>query len=232
MKKFLLTSAALCALIAPAAAADLAARPYTKAPPFVAAAPLYSWTGFYIGGHLGGAFQGNNNNIFGTSDNGRFIGGGQVGFDYQFSGSWLLGVEAQYSYVDRNNNTPFAFAGGTFNQNLRGLGSVTGRLGYTWGPGLIYAKGGYAYADTRNDGTGLFRFDNGRDGYTIGGGLEYMFARNFSAKVEYMYYQFDRNQLFTGAPLVGLGNYRLEEHTIKVGLNYRFNLASPLTPVY
>ena len=231
MKKYLFASVALLALIAQASAADMAARPYTKAAPIVAGPPLYAWTGFYIGGHLGGAFQ-DNNNTFGGSNNGRFIGGGQVGFDYQFSGSFVLGVEAQYSYVDRNNDAPFAFVGGTFNQNLRGLGSVTGRLGYTWGPALLYAKGGYAYADTRNDGTGVFLFDNGRDGYTVGGGFEYMFARNFSTKIEYMYYQFDRNQLFTGTPLVGLGNFRLEEHTIKVGLNYRFNLASPLTPVY
>ena len=232
MRKLLMLGAAFAAMSAPAVAADLAARPYTKAPPYVAAAPLYSWTGFYIGGHVGGAFQGNNN-FFGNNNNdGRFLGGGQVGFDYQFSGSFLLGVEAMYSYVDRNNNTPFAFAGGTFNQNLRGLGSVTGRLGYTYGAGLIYAKGGYAYADTRNDGTGLFRFENGRDGYTVGGGFEYMFARNFSGKIEYMYYQFDRNQLFTGVANNTLGNYRVEEHTIKAGLNYRFNLASPLTAVY
>ena len=228
MRNLFMAGAAFAAMSLPAAAADLAARPYTKAPAYAAPSPLYSWTGFYIGGHVGGAFQGNNNsNIFGNgrNDDGRFLGGGQVGFDYQFSGSFLLGIEAMYSYVDRNNDTPFAFAGGTFNQNLRGLGSVTGRLGYTYGAGLIYAKGGYAYADTRTDGTGLFRFDNGRDGYTVGGGFEYMFAQNFSGKIEYMYYQFDRNQLFTG-------NYRVEEHTIKAGLNYRFNLASPLTAVY
>ncbi len=230
MKKFFLATVALTALAAPALAADMA----VKAPAYVspAAPPLYIWTGFYIGGHLGGAFSNNNNNVFGNNDNGRFIGGGQIGADYQFSGSWLVGVEAQYSYVDRNNNAPFVFAGGNFNQNLRGLASVTGRVGYTWGPGLIYVKGGYAYADMRNVGFGTFRFDDGRDGYTVGGGLEYMFAQNWSGKIEYQYFDFGRRDLFAGAPLVNVANWREEEHTIKVGLNYRFNFASPFTARY
>ena len=231
MKRFFLATGAFIALAAPATAADLAARPYTKAPEPIAA-PLYTWTGFYIGGHIGGAFRDNNNNLFGTNDDARFLGGGQVGADYQFSGSWLVGIEANYSYIDRNNNAPLLFPGGNFTHELRGLASVTGRVGYVWGPGLLYVKGGYAYADTRNTGVGPFAFNNSRDGFTVGGGVEYMFAQNFSAKLEYQYYQFDNNQLFTGAPLVGLGNFRDEEHTIKAGLNYRFNFASPLAARY
>ncbi len=237
MKKFLLSTVALCAIAAPALAADLPARVY-KAPPMAPAQPvLYAWTGFYIGGHIGGAFRNNNNGFnngfggFGNND-ARFIGGGQIGADYQFSGNFVVGIEGNYSYVDNNNNNAFLFPGGSFNHNLRGLASFTGRLGYTWGAGLIYFKGGYAYADTRNNGFGPFAFNNSRDGYTLGGGLEYMFAQNWSAKVEYQYYQFDNNRLLVGAPLVLVGNFRDEEHTIKVGLNYRFNLASPLTPVY
>lgn len=232
MKRRLLLSTALLALIsAPGFAADLPARVYTKAPMAPMGPPLYAWTGFYIGGHLGGAFRGNDN-AFGGGDDGRFLGGGQVGADYQFSGSWVAGIEAQYSYVDRGGNNAFVFPGGTFSNNLRGLASATGRIGYTWGPGLLYAKGGYAYADTRNNGTGAFAFNRSRDGFTVGGGLEYMFAQNFSAKLEYMYYEFDRNQLFIGAPLVGQGNFRNEEHTIKLGVNYRFDLASPFTARY
>ena len=228
MKKFFLATVAFTTIIAPALAADMA----VKAPAYVApAAPIYSWTGFYIGGHIGGAFR-DNNNVFGGNDDVRFIGGGQVGADYQFSGSWLVGVEANYSYIARNNNTPFLFPGGNFNHELRGLASVTGRVGYTWGPGLLYVKGGYAYADARNTGVGPFRFDSSRDGFTVGGGLEYMFAQNWSAKVEYQYYQFDNNRLFVGAPLVGLANFRDEEHTIKGGLNYRFNFGGPLAQRY
>ena len=223
MQKVLLGGLLSLLMATTAMAADMAARPYQKAPPMAAPIP-YSWTGFYVGGHVGGTFR--DDNGFGSDGNGRFIGGGQIGFDYQFSGSWVFGVEAQYSYVDSNNNgTPFVFPGGTFGNNLRGLGSVTGRLGYAWGPALLYVKGGYGYADRRNFGTGAFTFNNGRDGYTVGGGMEYMFAQNWSGKIEYQYFHFDNNQLFVGAPLVGLGNFRDEEHTIKAGLNYHFNFA-------
>ena len=228
MKKFFLATVALTALAAPALAADMA----VKAPAYVAPAapPLYLWTGFYIGGHIGGAFQNNNNNGFnnggfGNNDNGRFLGGGQVGADYQFS-SWVVGVEAQYSYVDRSNNNALLFPGGNFNHNLRGLASVTGRVGYAWGAALLYAKGGYAYADTRNTGIGPFLFDDRHDGYTVGGGVEYMFAQNWSGKIEYQYFDFGRRQLFAGVPLVAMGSFREEEHTIKAGLNYRFNFGN------
>src|SRR6202171_2008194 len=102
MKKFLLGTVALVALGAtvPALAADLAARPaYTKAPAY--AQPIYNWTGFYIGGHIGGAWDGNNSFIGTTTSNsnGRFLGGLQGGADYQFAQSWVLGIEGQYSWL-------------------------------------------------------------------------------------------------------------------------------------
>jgi outer membrane immunogenic protein len=178
---------------------------YTKAPPVVAPVPLYNWTGFYIGGHVGGSFRGDNG-IAGTRSDGRFIGGGQVGVDYQFAPTWVMGLEANYSAMANSDFTTFG---------NRALGSVTGRLGYTWGQMLLYAKGGYAWADTRRN----FGFANGgRDGYTVGGGLEYMFAPNWSAKVEYQYYDLGRVNFI--APVA---NFRNDEHTIKLGVNYRFN---------
>ncbi len=153
MKKFLLGTVALVALGAtvPALAADLPARTYTKAP--VYAAPIYNWTGFYIGGHIGGAFSGDNNFgglTTGNNNDGRFLGGLQGGYDYQFAPNWVLGVEAQYSWLGSNNNG-IVFPGGyAYNNDQRGLGSVTGRLGYTWGPGLLYVKGGYGFSDNNN----------------------------------------------------------------------------------
>src|SRR3954465_13400490 len=135
MKKFLLATVALVALGAtvPALAADLAARPYTKAPAY-AAAPIYNWTGFYIGGHLGGAFAGDNSLL---GNDARFLGGVQGGFDYQFAGNWVIGAEAQYSWL-ANNNNGVLFPGGTLvTSNNNQLGSVTGRLGYAWGPALL-----------------------------------------------------------------------------------------------
>jgi outer membrane immunogenic protein len=228
MKKILLASVAFLgmAAIVPAQAADLAARPYTKAPAYTPA-PIYNWTGFYIGGHIGGAFGGSNNVLapgFITNNNdGRFMGGGQIGYDTQFSPNWVFGIEANYSFLDTGSN----FAN-------RGLGSVTGRLGYTWGPALLYVKGGYGWADSRF--TNGFAGNGGRDGYTVGGGLEYLFTQNWSGKVEYQYYDFGTVNFVGPAPGLVAGSFRNDQHTIKVGLNYRFNwgapVGAPLAPGY
>ena len=109
MKKFLLATVALVALGAtvPALAADLPARTqYTKAPAY--AAPLYNWTGFYLGGHIGGVFSGNSNFgglTTGNNGNGRFLGGLQGGADYQFNPNWVIGAEAEYSWIAGNNGS-------------------------------------------------------------------------------------------------------------------------------
>jgi outer membrane immunogenic protein len=248
MKKYLLASVALIALCAtaPANAADLGARTYYNKAPMVAPAAVYNWTGFYIGGHLGGAFN-DNNNVFGgpggftdgngNSNNGRFLGGLQAGYDYQFAANWVVGLEGQYSWLASSNNNNVFGTGFGFNSDRRGLGSVTGRLGYTWGPAMLYFKGGYAYSDSNDAmnfaGTPITGFNRGsRDGYTVGGGLEYMFAQNWSAKLEYMYYNFDRDISGTFGGTTAFGNYRDDEHVIKAGLNYRFGWGSPVVARY
>jgi len=241
MKKFLLGTVALVALGAtvPALAADLAARPaYTKAPAYVQ--PIYNWTGFYIGGHIGGAFDGSNSFIgTSSSNNGRFLGGLQIGADYQFAPNWVLGVEGQWSWLGNNNNgIAFPGTGFIYTNNQRGLGSVTGRLGYTWGPALLYAKGGYAYSDYSESLT-LFGVPQAfalnsshHDGFTVGAGLEYMFAQNWSAKAEYQYYNFGKTNFLAPLPLPAFGSTRNDEHTFKVGLNYRFNWGGPVVARY
>jgi outer membrane immunogenic protein len=234
MKKFLLATVALVALGAtvPALAADLGARTYTKAPAY--AAPIYNWTGFYIGGHIGGAFAGNNNfaGIANNGNDGRFLGGVQGGADYQFAPNWVLGVEGQYSWLGNNNNAVAftgAGAGFIYNNNQRAIGSATGRIGYTWGPALLYVKGGYAWADTNDSlvfagAPVAFALDHShKDGWTVGGGLEYMFAPSWSAKIEYQYYNFGNSAFVTPAPLVAFGSFHNDEHTVKAGINYRIN---------
>src|ERR1700693_4505817 len=109
MKKLLLGTAAFIAFAAPAVAADMPARTYTKAPVYTAPEAVYNWTGFYIGGHIGGAVAGNNS-LEGSG--GRFLGGVQGGFDYQFATNWVIGAEAQYSWLANNNNGT-AFPGNT-----------------------------------------------------------------------------------------------------------------------
>ena len=236
MKRLLLGTAAVIALAAPAFAADMPARTYTKAPAYTAPEVVYNWTGFYIGGHLGGAFAGNNG-LQGSG--GRFLGGVQGGFDYQFATNWVIGAEAQYSWLSNNNNG-VAFPGGVLVTSKNDqLGSVTGRLGYTWGPALLYAKGGYAWRDNNNIGVAVagapvaFTTDGSRkDGFTVGAGLEYMFAPNWSAKAEYMYYDFGSTRFVTPGVLAPFGSWRNDEHTLKVGVNYRFNLGGPVAARY
>jgi outer membrane immunogenic protein len=237
MKKILLGVAALATFAGPAFAADMPARTYSKAPVYSAPAVVYNWTGFYIGGHVGGAFAGNN--TFGSSD-ARFLGGVQGGFDYQFAPNWVVGAEAQYSWLTGGSNNGVLFPGGTLVTSKNDqLGSVTGRLGYTWGPALLYAKGGYAWRDNSNIGASVagtpaaFTTNgNHKDGYTVGAGLEYMFAPNWSAKAEYQYYNFGKTSFTSGpADIVGVSS-RNDEHTVKVGVNYRFGWGGPVAAKY
>jgi len=238
MKKFLFGAATLIAFAAPAAAADMPPRAYSRAPAYTAPAVVYNWTGFYIGGHVGGAFAGDNSL---QSSDARFMGGVQGGFDYQFHPNWVVGAEAQYSWLGGNSNNGVLFPAGTLvtGSNNDQLGSVTGRIGYAWGPALLYAKGGYAWRDANNIGVTIAGVPqpfatsgNHKDGYTVGAGLEYLFSPNWSAKAEYQYYNFGSTTLTAGpADAVG-ARFRNDDHTVKVGLNYRFGWGGPVVAKY
>jgi outer membrane immunogenic protein len=152
-----------------ASAADMA----VKARPMVPAATIYNWTGFYIGGNVGGAFDnrssedpsgnfllpGNLPTAFSASiTRSGFTGGGQFGYNWQI-GTWVWGLEADFNYVDFRSKSvsavePFATAFGsgappnTFTYNVGGqnfFGTVRGRVGYAWDRVLLYATGGLAY---------------------------------------------------------------------------------------
>jgi outer membrane immunogenic protein len=241
MKKILAALVAFAAFTAtaPALGADLGARPYyNKAP--VYAAPLYNWTGFYLGGHLGGAFSGSND--FGgtvlSESSARLLGGVQAGIDWQFAPNWVLGTEGQYSWLGKNNNTATFPGAYVYTNDQRGLGSITARVGYTWGPGLVYVKGGYAYSDNSErltlGGVPIAFLLNGNhsNGWTVGTGVEYMVAPNWSVKGEYMYYDFGSARFVTPAALAPFGSFHTDDHTLKLGVNYRFNFASPAVARY
>jgi outer membrane immunogenic protein len=237
MKRLLFAAAGLFALAAPAVAADVRAPTYKAPPPPAPIAQVYNWTGFYVGGHVGGAFAGNNTL---SGNDGRFLGGGQIGFDYQFAPNWVAGIEGQYSWLGGNNNSGgLAFVpAGLATLDNRGIGSVTGRLGYTWGPVLAYAKGGYAVVDRDLGVTQagvpvpFTTTGRGKDGYTIGAGLEYMFAPNWSAKTEYQYYNFGKTTFTAGPPAIVGTSFKNDEHTVKAGVNYRFTWGGPQVPRY
>ncbi len=239
MKKLLLGAAALIAFAGSAMAADMPARTYTKAPPPVYTPPqeIYNWTGFYLGGHLGGVFGTGDESLAGSG--GRFMGGVQGGFDYQFSTNWVIGAEAQYSWLTDNNNGVLFPGGSLVTTKNDQLGSATGRFGYTWGPALLYAKGGYAWRANPNIGVSVggtpvaFSTDGDhQNGWTLGAGIEYMFAPHWSAKAEYQYYNFGDTTFTGGPPDIAGARLRNDEHTVKVGVNYRFGWGGPVISKY
>src|SRR5690349_8999500 len=176
MKKFLLTGAALAvlAVATPALAADMAARgPVYKAP---AAAPLFNWTGFYAGAHVGYGWG----DASGLSTDGWF-GGGQIGVNYQFAPNWVWGVEADISggEIDGGNAAASRFKNDVF-------GTARLRLGYTVDRVMFYGTGGLAWADSKATLVGVSDSQT-NFGWALGAGIEYAFAPNWTAKIEYMH---------------------------------------------
>jgi outer membrane immunogenic protein len=229
MKKLLLAGAALVVLTSAASAADLAARPYTKAPAYVA--PVYNWTGFYAG-VMGGYGWSNQVDIAGatasTGDLNGGFGGGQIGYNWQFGGPWVFGIEAEAAGSGiKYNETVVGL--GSFEDKIRSFGSVTGRLGWASGPTLLYAKGGWAWADNRvaiTSGGTTISDSQFHSGWTIGAGVEYMFAPAWSAKAEYMYADYGDKTYF------GLADVGASVHSVKAGINYHFNWGGPVVARY
>jgi outer membrane immunogenic protein len=235
MKKLLLGTVGLAALgmIGPAFAADLAPRPYTKAPPVPYVAPVANWTGFYIGG-FGGygwsdrvrvGFPGGPSATFSTDDLSGGFGGGTIGYNWQAPGSqFVWGIEVDAAGADLQASA----RDGLFvaRDKINAFGSVTGRIGVTLTPStLLYAKGGYAWANNKvslSDGFTTISESRTHSGWTVGAGLEYMFAPNWSGKVEYMYADFG-NQTFGRTLLTPGIELGTTIHTIKAGVNYHFN---------
>lgn len=205
MKKIALAVVAATVLSAGAAsAADLAARPYTKAPPPVAA--VYNWTGFYIGAHAGYtwgdtrfdfATAGHYNNVpgdsFGFGTDG-FMGGGHAGYNWQ-TGNFVFGLEGSISYTDLNGNaiSPYFPATDTFHTKQEWIATVTPRLGFASGAWLFYVKGGVAFTELRTRIQDTFDYNERSDtkaGWTVGGGVEWMVSPNWIVGVEGNYYDF------------------------------------------
>ena len=237
MKRLLFGVGALVATVTSAIGADILPRTY-KAPPPAYSAPalIYNWTGFYIGGHVGGAFAGNDSLQGSTA---RFMGGVQGGFDYQFAPNWVGGLEAQYSWLNNNTTGVLLPGAAVITSKNDQIGSVTGRFGHTWGPALLYGKGGFAWRDNPNVAVAVAgapatfaTTGNNQEGWTVGAGLEYMFAPNWSAKAEYQYYNFGTTT-FTAGPAAVIGSrFRDDEHSVKLGVNYRFGWGGPVQSRY
>ena len=163
MKKILFATVALLVVgaAAPAVGADLGNRNYYKSPAPAYAAPIYNWTGFYIGGHVGGAFSSDNNFnglSTGNNGNGRFLGGLQAGADWQFNPNFVVGVEGQYSWLVRQRRRGVPGRRRLHQRPARSrLDHRPRRLHL--GSGLLYVKGGYAYSDNNEKVTVRRRAD-------------------------------------------------------------------------
>jgi outer membrane immunogenic protein len=219
MRSFTVLGAAVAVLgfATAASAADLPARThaYTKAPPMVAA---YNWTGFYVGVNAGGAWSSADN--FGDASG--FVGGGQIGYNWQAVGSPLvLGIEADFQGTSlKNSGTVGALNG---EAKVPAFGTVRARVGYAFDRVMVFATGGLAYSDTKGSLTGpggSVNDDKWSTGWTLGGGLEWAFAGPWSLKAEYLYVNARSVDLTLAGTTVSTGDYNY--NVARLGLNYRF----------
>jgi outer membrane immunogenic protein len=246
MRIVLYTSVAVVLLISPmtAGAADM---PVTAAPPPVP--PPFSWTGFYIGANLGGAWAHNtwSDSIFGVNfgngnGEGVFIVGGQVGFNYQVS-NIVFGVESDFEWAG-NNNSGSGTLVPVLNQTIQvtsndtWISTVAARLGFAYDRVLFYAKAGGGWIGNNgfeiNNGTTSTSItgsnSNTARGWLAGAGLEWAFNNNWSTQVEYDYLGLSSRTLTVPVGSAFLAGDTFTTTTsgkniqmAKVGFNYRFN---------
>mgnify|MGYP006276920523 CR=1 FL=1 len=241
-----LKALALTLLASSAFAADL---PTHKAPPPLAELPPL-WTGVYAGLNLGGGWNasgGNNNDWYGSGFNNGVsnrmpagaIGGGQIGYNYQFSRLFVAGVEADFQGTTMGsgssiNNMAFYTNrwGYSMGTSLNWYGTVRGRAAIAVTPSLLlFGTAGFAYGNVSRNGLVL----NGgtQTGWTAGGGVEWMFLPNWSAKAEYLYTNLSGGpSTLWGfypslrAPVPMNVNTQTAWNTIRAGVNYHFALGA------
>jgi len=250
VKKLLLSGAALAALaVGPANAADLG-LPQAAPPPIPAYVP-FSWTGFYAGGNIGAAwiqgdFTDNLGNTFtGGSNAGSvvFTGGGQIGANYQVNYWLLVGIEATFDAMMRNNNSSDAISIHSSSTSVRAsvtdswLTTVAARVGLVATErALFYAKGGGGWVGGNeftvtnvNSGASISGSNNsGAGGWLAGVGFEYAFANNWTAKVEYNFLALSNTSItvpasvgFPTSDTISTNNHDIQ--MVTVGFNYLFN---------
>lgn len=225
--------AALMSVAGAANAADIYSGGYKDAP--LATPPL--WLGWYFGGHVGGAFGSLEiEDLTGVKfDNttSSVFGGGQFGFLYQ-RGNLVIGPEVDLGSIGISHTS--AEPGLPTTQSRIGSGfyfDVTARLGYAYGPALIYAKGGLAGFEGSLSitdgapGTPPYSMP-ARNGFTVGGGVEYKFNPSWSVKAEYQYFDFSsQGGQFTLSDN-STYNYIPTIQAVQVGINYHLGACCAL----
>ena len=243
MKKILLGAIGLAALgmATPASVADLAAKPYVKAPPPMLA-PMYDWSGFYIGGNAG---WGESRNCLdaipltglavadGCVSRSGGLAGGQFGYRWQ-SAQFVFGVEAQGDWANLSgSHVSLVNPAFTTGVKVDGLGLFTGQIGYAWNNSLLYLKGGAAVTSNRLDivqiatGIDVASASSTRWGGAVGIGWEYGFTPNWSVGIEYDHlFMGHSNNSFSGITPAAAAfiNDRISQNVdmVTVRFNYRF----------
>ena len=226
MRKLVVSLASAVALFATAGFAAAADLP-VKARPYVSA-PAFSWTGIYVGANVGYAWGRTTGTAgiaapaVGHFDINGWQAGGQIGGNYQIQ-NWVLGIEADYQWADIDGSATVGAV--TDTARVRSYGTLRGRVGYAWDRWMVYGTGGWAFdARTRYTFATPAAFSGSRDlnGWAAGAGVEYAFAPNWSAKLEYLHVDLDSRTFPTlgCAPVACTAGARFD--TVRVGLNYRF----------
>jgi outer membrane immunogenic protein len=241
MKRIAWLATAALATVALAGAAQAADLP-RKAPVAPYAAP-FSWTGFYIGAHVGwgwsktewsdrcfsdapcvpGAVTDAAFGPLGSYNLNGFLGGGQLGYNWQ-AGWAVFGVEADASGTDIKGSGVCIHVSFQCSSKIDALGTITARFGGAVDRALLYVKGGGAWVHEKHtvsdshDDSGAA--SETRWGWTVGAGLEYAFAPNWSGKVEYNFLDFGKDTI--AFPPAMQAKLEQTVHTVKFGINYRF----------
>ena len=216
----LLAAAAAFAVVPSANAADLGGGPPRggmKDAPYYAAPSVFSWTGFYIGAHLGFGWsdvdwQAVSNSLGGSGA----LAGGQIGYNWQ-KGAIVFGLEADASssWVDGSTSG--------FGHSVDWVMSTRGRLGVAFNDNrtMLYGTGGVAWADIDYN-SGVGSYSKTHFGWVIGGGIEHMLSQNLSARVEYLYYDF--NDATAPAGTLDAASTKLDPtmQTVRFGINLKF----------
>ncbi len=223
MKRVLLSTAAMAALIGSAAAADLPRRAeqVTKAPAYQAV-PIYNWTGLYIGINGGGGWG--RSSFDGVPGTGSFnvsggLVGGTLGYNWQV-GQAVWGLETDLDWSNIRGSAPCGVTSCETRNSW--LGTVRGRLGYAADRWMPYITGGLAYGDIRASVPGFAGANTTKAGWTLGGGLEFALAGNWTAKAEYLYVDLGKFDCGTACGAPAPDNVRFNSHIVRAGLNYRF----------
>lgn len=215
MNKFSIAAGAGLALIASAAvAADLPRRTAPVAPAFTAA-PVFTWTGFYAGVNAGYGFgnpKGAGSAVWDNTNG--FVGGGQIGYNQQFN-QFVLGIETDLQGTGMSGKQSSAGAAGD-KSRIPYFGTVRARAGYAIDRFMPYVTGGFAYGGSHVVTAAVGKTDNVNYGWTIGGGVEYAFTNNITAKVEGLYVN------LADKAVAGGRKYGNDFGVVRAGLNYKF----------